>query len=164
MIKQRATYWKRKVYQQYTLLLTTFISLFFSVGAAIGSVTSSSWSNGTYTIEATISAPDAAQENMDFKVNVGGSISAGSNFDVYAYGVYENAVWSYNENHMVEIKSGNFVDGGGVNFGATHVGNYTFNKLPGIYTYTYVFGFRNMGHSYFDIAVDITVIVSPADN
>jgi hypothetical protein len=164
MFKQRATYLKRKTRQQCTLVLTIFLSLFGCTGAALGSVTSSSWSNGTYTIEATISAPDTARENVDFDVNVGGAISAGSAFDVYAYAVYENAVWSYNQNHMIEISSGNLVEGRGFNLGAAHAGTYTFNKPPGVYTYTYVFGFRKMGHNYFDIAVDVTVIVSPANN
>jgi len=164
VFKQRTTYLKRKTQRQLTLVLTIFLSLFVYAGTAIGSVTSSAWSNGTYTIEATISAPDTARENVDFDVNVGGAISAGSAFDVYAYTVYENAVWSYNENHMVEISSGNLVDGRGFNFGARHNASYTFNKPPGIYTYTYVFGLRKMGHNYFDVAVDITVIIDSTNN
>lgn len=163
MIKHRATYLKRKFNQQGTLLITTCLILFLYAGTALGSVTSSTWNSGIYTIEATISAPDSVQGNMDFEVSVEGSISGGSEFDVYAYSVYENAVWSYNENHMIEISSGNLVDGRGFNFGATNAGIYIFNKSPGIYNYTYVFGFRKMGHNFFDIAVDITVFVNPVD-
>ena len=159
MIKQQDTHLKRKVQKRHILTRLMFFVLFFYAVTAVSAESSSSWGNGTYTAEATISVPNRVQPNVDFSVSVAGSIVDGSGFDVYAYGVYENAVWSYNQNHMVEIATGDMIDSRGFNFGASHTSAFTLNKPPGVYTYTYVFGFRKMGHHYFDVAVDITVIV-----
>ncbi|MEJ2692049.1 MAG: hypothetical protein P8166_03070 [Candidatus Thiodiazotropha sp.] len=159
MQKQQDICLKGKMPKQYILTRLMFIVLFFHAVAAQSAESFSSWSNGTYTAEATISAPNGVQPNKDFALSVTGSIVDGSGFDVYAYGVYENAVWSYNQNHMIEVATGDMIDSRGFNFGATHNSAFTLNRPPGVYTYTYVFGFRKMGHNYFDVAVDITVIV-----
>jgi hypothetical protein len=60
---------------------------------------------------------------------------------------------------MVVVDSGTLIDGDGFNFGSQYQAVYTLNKPAGIYTYTFIFGYRSTGHSWYDLAVEVSVEV-----
>ena len=110
---------------------------------------------------ATITAPDRAAPGTDFDVVVVGDT------DGYAfkYSAWEDADWSYDENHVVIVASGTKIsveDWWGITTPFTHT--YTISGKPeSSYTYTFVFGpWMVHNGSPANVAVDITVAVGPA--
>ncbi|MEW6743453.1 MAG: hypothetical protein AB1486_11910 [Planctomycetota bacterium] len=110
-------------------------------------------------ISATISGPDTVEPGADFTIDVHGEIIGGGAFDVYAYALVENAVWHYDSNHLVVVDSGVIIDADGFNFGNTHDASYVLNRPAGTYGYLWVFGKRSGGHGYYDVGVEIQVVV-----
>ena len=113
-------------------------------------------------VTATITAPDIVVANTDFGVDVAGDMIGGSPFDITAFRVYEDADWSYNANHLVDVISGNLIDGSGFHFGASYINTYIFNKPAGTYKYTFIYGYKSSGHDWYDVAVDVYVTVGDA--
>jgi hypothetical protein len=111
-------------------------------------------------VTSTISAPDTVSPFTDFAVVVGGEIMPGSGFDVFAFSVRQDAEWEYDANHMVVWTTpGTIIEQDAFNFGSSHTGMYTFNLPEGVYKFTYMFGFRSTGDNWYDVAVDVWVLV-----
>lgn len=108
-------------------------------------------------VEATLSAPDAAGSGQDFDLDVLGVPLAGES-EITAYELYEDADWSYDAGHRVVVTAGTQLDADGFHFGS-HAATYTLNRPAGTYRYTYVFGDRMSGHSWYDLAVELEVRV-----
>ncbi len=109
-------------------------------------------------ITVTIAAPDCAEPGTDFSVDVAGFI-AGSGFGVSAYSLYENAEWDYKETHLVRVESGSLIDEEGFLWGSSYIDSYLLNAPAGSYRYTFIFGDRSFGHTWYDAAVEIDVVV-----
>jgi len=117
----------------------------------------------TYQIAtASISAPSVVFEGEDFKLIVHGELEGGNGSEVTAYQVYENAEWSYTANHSVSVTSGTLIDGSGFNRGEVNR-DYLLNKPAGTYKYTFVLGDRWGAHGWYDVGVDIEVIVGQTE-
>ncbi len=113
-------------------------------------------------ITATITAPDTVESNTNFTVTVTGGGVRDYSVSVFAYGFYENAIWTYNLNHKISVTSGTLLDGSGIKFGSNFTNNYVLNKTAGTYKYTFFFGQRSFGHGWYDVAVDVYVTVKEA--
>ena len=112
-------------------------------------------------ISVTISAPDSAEPGTDFSVEVAGSIT-GSGFGISAFSLYEDAAWYYNEKHLVRVESGSLIDEEGFLWSSSYADTYVLNATAGTYRYTFVFGDRSFGHTWYDVAVEIDVVVADA--
>ncbi len=137
------------------LLALIFVSIPVPISAAT--------STDTYLdITATITAPDTVESNTNFTVTVTGGGVRDYSVSVFAYGFYENAVWTYDGNHKISVTSGTLLDGSGIKFGSNFTKNYILNKPAGTYKYTFFFGQRSFGHGWYDVALDVYVTVKEA--
>jgi hypothetical protein len=108
-------------------------------------------------LEATITTPDSVPAGTNFDVYVEGQIISGGSTDIYAYYLYEDAEWYYDTTHRVVFTSGTLVHEDRFNWGYTYSNTYVLNRPPGVYKYTYVFGFRTSMHGWYDVAVETEV-------
>ena len=111
-------------------------------------------------VSAVISVPDAAEEDTPFEVTVSGALIA--SFGPCGYLLYENAGWAYDADHRVVFISGMRIDGSGFNWGTSYSGTYELSRPAGVYTYTFVFSERSVGHDWYDLAVEASVDVEAA--
>lgn len=126
----------------------------------IAAPVSAATSTDTYLdITATVTAPDTVESNTNFTVAVTGDGVRDYSVSVFAYGFYENAVWTYDGIHKISVTSGTLLDGSAIKFGSTYSNNYVLNKPVGTYKYTFFFGQRSFGHGWYDVAVDAYITV-----
>ena len=144
---------------QSKLPVLAVVGIALAAGPDYAATNTDSYTTDGVTFSATITVPDAVEPDTDFDVEVLGEIVGGSSWDVHAYGVYEDAEWSYDDNHMVDVASGTVIDISGFGFGATYESIYTRNKPAGTYAYTFIFGLRSFAHGFVDVAVDIEATV-----
>ena len=115
-------------------------------------------------LTASIVVPATVVVGEPFSVQVNGDISGGALFGVYAYGVYQDAEWSYSANHMAVVSGGTPIAVDGFNFGSTFSASYEqIADVAGVHTYTFVFGQRSFGHGFYDIVVEAEVQVGPGE-
>lgn len=108
-------------------------------------------------LEASITAPDAASAGETFTLEVAGENLIGSDFSVFSYAVYRDADWSYSAAHMVEVASGETLDASGFEWGYLFDAAYEIEADGGEHTYTFVLGYRDGAHDWYDLAVELTV-------
>lgn len=136
-------------------------------GDGIGSSVFELTNTATYeSLQASITVPELVAPDTNFDLSVFGEIIGGNAFSVSAFRVYENASWTYDANHMVSVASGTLIDASGFNWGNVDK-TYVLNKPGGgggacsteTHAYTFVYGFRDSGHGWYDLAVDASVAV-----
>ncbi len=135
-----------------TILSLAISAMFFTAG-----LISAGTNTETYLdVTAAITAPDTALPNTDFDLEVSGTALDGIRCP---YRIYEGAVWNYDPSHRVEVTSGTLLHGVIFNFSRGCMNAYTIKKPAGVYTFTFIFGWRLFHFSGYDVAVDITVTV-----
>ena len=110
---------------------------------------------------ATISVPDQAEPDTQFPITLSGILANGTSWTVSAWYLWENAAWSYDNNHMVQVSSGTLIAGTGFNWGNLVNRTILLTRPTGTYTYTFVLGSRVTHHAWYDVAVDTTLDVAP---
>jgi len=135
-----------------TILSLAISAMFFTAGFISAGTNTETYLDVT----ATITAPDTALPNTDFDLEVCGTALDGI---TCPYRIYEDAVWNYDSSHQVKVTSGTLLHGVIFNFSRGYMNTYTIKKPAGVYTFTFIFGWR-LFHTYgYDVAVDITVTV-----
>ncbi|PLY05471.1 MAG: hypothetical protein C0624_04905 [Desulfuromonas sp.] len=126
---------------------------------------SASWSMAaTYTacreqICTMITVPDQVLPGEAFEVLVEGYLEDATAWDVTAYGFYQDAPWSYDDQGMFHTYS-EPIDVKGFNWGGSVKKAYSLVLDPGEYTFTFIFGYRGWQHGYYDVAIDAPVKVA----
>jgi len=134
----------------------SFSALLVLVSVAAAGTTSDAYE----ALEAEIVAPDAVTAGELFELEVYGELVGGSDFSVFSYGVYQDATWAYDGDHMVVVASGELVEGSGFEWGAVFEAVYEVEAEEGEHTYTFVMGYRDGAHGWYDLAVDVDVSTS----
>ena len=106
-----------------------------------------------------ISAPDMAEPEIDFTIDVEGIIAGGTSSSVHAWSLYADASWSYDSSHGVTVSSGTLIDADGFGWGDVHADSFDIALDEGTHTLLYVFGDRNGAHGWYDVAAEIEIEV-----
>ena len=108
-------------------------------------------------LEAELVAPDAVVAGEVFELEVYGELVGGSDFSVFSFGLYRDADWSYDASHMVTVDSGEALDVSGFEWGYLFEAVYELEADEDAHTYTFVLGYRDGAHDWYDLAVDLEV-------
>lgn len=136
---------------------TALLGLVLAMLACPAALRGATASDAYLDLTASITGPDTTPPDVDFTISVEGRIAGGA--DPTQYWLWEDATWSYLANHRVDVTGGTQLDSSGFHLG-DHVTDYTLNRPSGTYSYLFVFGDRAGGHSWYDLAVEITVVVA----
>jgi hypothetical protein len=139
---------------RFTIILAVLM-MFFTLSATV--VTAETDELFYESLRASITVTECVDPGDDVKIDVEGDIIDGGSFDVFAYSLYENADWTYNENHFAVVASGDVIAEDGFEFGNTYAETFMLDRLPGSYKYTFIFGWRNGGGDWYDAVVEADV-------
>jgi hypothetical protein len=115
-------------------------------------------------LAASVAVPSSVTTGEPFDIVVSGEIVGGGSFDVYSYGVYQDALWTYSTSHITQVSSGEVIDIDGFNFGNSYGATYeVVISQPGTHTFLFVLGQRSGGHGWYDLAIEATVMVTPGE-
>ena len=123
-------------------------------GPAAAATDTDTWLDAT----ATITAPDGVPAGVDFLVEVEGSLARGPS-EITAYELWRDADWSYDGRHRVLVAAGLLIEEDGFVFGDL-ARNWVFNEPAGLYRYTFAFGDRGGVHDWYDVVVEVEVLVT----
>ena len=104
-----------------------------------------------------LSAPDEVEAGETFELAIDGELVGGSDFSVFSFGLYRDADWSYDASHMVTVDSGEALDVSGFEWGYLFEAVYELEADEDAHTYTFVLGYRDGAHDWYDLAVDLEV-------
>ncbi|WP_207063441.1 hypothetical protein [Motiliproteus sp. SC1-56] len=105
---------------------------------------------------ASLETDSCVAETDPLTLKVEGALEGSGSFNITAYQVLRDATWRYNANHQVVVDEGEVVDAKGFLFADSFAKHYEEKEKRGS-KYTFVFGSRNFGHGFYDVAVETEV-------